>query len=186
MNGCSLMGRFPHCGSVVEPRLCMGLRAETPCCLCFLWDEFDAPIVRGTPIYDSPISVFPLSPRWTLGCRLRKTSSERSRCSRLVLDRGDWSKRVPRFGTHTYNTELERIYRREGCEKFFFFFFSFLTITFFFVVSNKFKKHHFVEMFRLYLILLKIFEYYIRLFLQQQTLLSVRVTSVLPIFAKGV
>lgn len=41
------MGRFPHCGSLVERR--MGLRAETPCCLCFLWDEFDAPIVRGTP-----------------------------------------------------------------------------------------------------------------------------------------
>lgn len=27
----------------------MGLRAETPCCLCFLWDEFDARIVRGSP-----------------------------------------------------------------------------------------------------------------------------------------
>lgn len=74
------MGRFPHCGSLVEPFV--GLRAETPCCLCFLWDEFDARIVRGTPLRFTNLCV-PSVASWTLGCRLRKTSSDSSHCSRL-------------------------------------------------------------------------------------------------------
>lgn len=99
MNGCSLMGRFPHCGSVVVP-CCVGLRAETPCCLCFLWDEFDARIVDGTPVHDSPVSVFPPSLRGHLGVVCGKhppsstiSSLRPSALSSRRLGRG----RVPRF-----------------------------------------------------------------------------------------
>lgn len=90
MNGCSLMGRFPHCGSTRRGAArrsslgAVGLRAETPCCLCFLWDEFDARIVRGTPVHDPPISVFPLSDRGHLGVVCGKhPPSGLSHCSRL-------------------------------------------------------------------------------------------------------
>lgn len=56
---CSSLTGFPPSAA------CMGLRAETPCCLRFLWDPSVGSPSRGSP---------PIPPIVDTWCRLRKTS----------------------------------------------------------------------------------------------------------------
>lgn len=50
------------------PPSCVGLRAETPCCLRFLWDPSVGSPSRGSP---------PIPPSWTLGGGKRRPSPPR-------------------------------------------------------------------------------------------------------------